>query len=229
MRKYILVHVHIMPLDKHTQVCYTHVLVYCEVFVSEIIDENGKVYNYWTVIGLDTKRGAGNTVKWLCRCACGTERSVTGLSLRNGRSKSCGCGLLKIKSSGETPYKRIYQVTKVGAKDRALSFDISYEEFKNIVHRNCYLCGSEPKDKHYSYNRLRYSKGIDEDEYAIFNGIDRVNSEIGYTISNCEACCFTCNRMKTDFTLDFFLSKIKEINKNIRNIQNVESYCSSCI
>jgi hypothetical protein len=28
---------------------------------------------------------------WLCRCECGNERIITGKSLRNGHTRSCGC------------------------------------------------------------------------------------------------------------------------------------------
>jgi hypothetical protein len=195
--------------------------------MAEIKNEEGKTYGYWKVLHIDTARGPSGGVKWVCRCVCGNERSVPGLSLRNGRSKSCGCGVVKIKSSGETPYKRVFQVTKTGAEGRGLDFSLSYKDFKEIVHRNCYLCGCEPKDKHYSYNRLRYSRGEHEDEYAIFNGIDRVDSSLGYSIENCKACCFVCNRMKTDFSLDFFLGKIVEINQNMEKSNVKGNYSKS--
>lgn len=42
----------------------------------------------WFVIRFDKyNRGA----YWLCRCKCGTERSVRGSALTNGQSRSCGC------------------------------------------------------------------------------------------------------------------------------------------
>jgi hypothetical protein len=28
---------------------------------------------------------------WLCRCTCGKEKTIRGVSLRTGRAKSCGC------------------------------------------------------------------------------------------------------------------------------------------
>ena len=30
-------------------------------------------------------------VHWLCKCECGTETIVMGKSLKNGKTKSCGC------------------------------------------------------------------------------------------------------------------------------------------
>ena len=32
-----------------------------------------------------------NRTRWLCRCICGTEVEREGKTLRNGRTKSCGC------------------------------------------------------------------------------------------------------------------------------------------
>jgi hypothetical protein len=45
----------------------------------------GQKYGKWTAI---TYLGHE---RWLCKCDCGTERSVASGSLQNGRSKSCGC------------------------------------------------------------------------------------------------------------------------------------------
>jgi len=49
----------------------------------------GKVFGRWTVIsyhGCIKQKG-----HWFCRCSCGAERIVKGDTLKNGRSKSCGC------------------------------------------------------------------------------------------------------------------------------------------
>lgn len=53
-------------------------------------DEAGNVYGRLTVL-----RQAGvNKYKimcWLCQCACGNQKIISGYSLRRGNSKSCGC------------------------------------------------------------------------------------------------------------------------------------------
>src|SRR5689334_2110392 len=52
------------------------------------IDLTGMRFGKWTVIG----RSVGPAPqKWLCRCDCGTEKSVLGGNLRYGKSTSCGC------------------------------------------------------------------------------------------------------------------------------------------
>lgn len=49
------------------------------------IDMTGKQFGEWTVL----ERDLVNRRNWLCRCSCGTERSVDGVNLRKGLSTSC--------------------------------------------------------------------------------------------------------------------------------------------
>lgn len=53
----------------------------------------GKRFGRWTVIKPvpTPPYHVQQTVWYLCRCDCGTEREVSGGSLRNGDSRSCGC------------------------------------------------------------------------------------------------------------------------------------------
>jgi len=54
------------------------------------LDLTGRVFGRWTVIE-ESGRDKGGSVRWLCRCVCGTEKTVSGASLTHGRSTSCGC------------------------------------------------------------------------------------------------------------------------------------------
>lgn len=47
----------------------------------------GQKFGKWLVVGYSVK----SRKKWRCVCDCGTERDVSGSSLRNGSSQSCGC------------------------------------------------------------------------------------------------------------------------------------------
>jgi hypothetical protein len=58
-------------------------------------DMIGKIFGYLKVLSED----ATTADKWLCECHCGTKRTVSGQTLRNGASKSCGCGRY-IKAKG---------------------------------------------------------------------------------------------------------------------------------
>lgn len=50
----------------------------------------GQTFGRWTVLDSYEKTKKGEK-KWLCRCACGTERHVLERSLLHGGSLSCGC------------------------------------------------------------------------------------------------------------------------------------------
>lgn len=81
----------------------------------------------------------------------------------------------------------VYKSYIKGAKRRKLEFKISFEFFCNSINKNCFYC----------------------EEKA--NGIDRLDSSKGYIEENCVPCCTICNRMKSNYTLDYFLSKCKKI------------------
>lgn len=49
-----------------------------------------QVFGKWTVIALSEKRANNGGLYWHCRCQCGKEKDVLGLSLKTGRSLSCG-------------------------------------------------------------------------------------------------------------------------------------------
>ena len=61
-----------------------------------MIDLTSQTFNRWTVIQREPN-SARNQTRWLCRCACGTERVLYGMALRHGYSRSCGC--LKIEET----------------------------------------------------------------------------------------------------------------------------------
>lgn len=56
----------------------------------QLIEETGNRYSRLLVIGRAGKNKDGN-VRWLCCCDCGNQVTVVGVSLRRGRTKSCGC------------------------------------------------------------------------------------------------------------------------------------------
>ena len=53
-------------------------------------DLNNMKFGLWTVLKEDINR-TGKDIRWICRCECGTEKSILGKYLINGKSISCGC------------------------------------------------------------------------------------------------------------------------------------------
>lgn len=61
----------------------------CGCILKEQLDLAGHRFGRWTALSIDSVKPR----RWLCRCDCGTVRIVSAHTLKNGRSKSCGCML----------------------------------------------------------------------------------------------------------------------------------------
>lgn len=58
--------------------------------MSKMIDMTGKKCGRLTVLERGKNNAQGRAC-WICQCECGKIITVDGVSLRNGRTKSCGC------------------------------------------------------------------------------------------------------------------------------------------
>ena len=155
------------------------------------------------------------------KCICKNCNST--LILRKdsimGASK---CHCVKCKGNGIVPsldgplnvYKYNY---KMGAFNRGLTWELTDDEFKQIISQPCYYCGELP---HPIQSLRRYTHVKDE---LYVNGIDRLNSDDGYTISNSVPCCSMCNKMKLDFSLDKFILQVKKIALNYKCPTTIEN------
>ncbi len=171
-------------------------------------DMIGYKTEYLTVLErAETPEGIKDSnVHWKCLCVCGNITITSGKRIRTGRTKSCGCLLIesrkKLRSStGQTATCYLYGQYKYGAKKRDLCFDLSMDEFQNIISKDCFYCGSKPT--------LLYSEkwngGI------LRNGVDRLDNSKGYTIENCVSCCKDCNTMKMADSYSDFIERCKRI------------------
>lgn len=65
--------------------------------MSKRIDLTNKKFGHWTVLNFDEERSNSHGSYWVCKCTCGTIKSVRSSHLRSGASTSCGCTNSKIK------------------------------------------------------------------------------------------------------------------------------------
>ena len=54
-------------------------------------DLTGQKFGRWTVLKEVEKDHKHNRRMWLCRCECGNEKVVPGITMTTGASQSCGC------------------------------------------------------------------------------------------------------------------------------------------
>jgi hypothetical protein len=84
------------------------------------------------------------------------------------------------------------------AKKRKIEFNLSDLEVESVVFKNCFYCDRKPNQYQYVFGKK-------------INGIDRIDSQLGYIIGNVVACCGMCNGMKMGRDVDVFLDKIESI------------------
>ena len=186
----------------------------------------GKVYGKLTVLKfagwklqVTKQRPEGRVSTWLCECSCAnkTQIIVASTYLLNKKGvRSCGCLHQETHKRGsQSPraiehglaaFNSVYSQYKYGAKKRGYSFELSKNEFREITQKECFYCGDEKtccrgeSGKKYNFNGS-----------FSFNGIDRVDSSLGYTLANSVPCCITCNEMKNNLSLQEFIKHIKLI------------------
>lgn len=187
-----------------------------------MIDVSGISYNSLTAIQ-PTDRRKNRSVVWQFRCVCGNTVDLPVNTVKSGQTKSCGClsvqawakngkanGRLNgLKSKGvirivNAPYNELYGQYKRKALKRNYVFELSLDEFMEIINKPCHYCGTAKS------NTWRYNKGSVTIEY---NGIDRKDNSKGYIIGNVVSCCGTCNRMKMDMDYESFIKHCKRIAK----------------
>lgn len=58
--------------------------------MGQLKDLTGQRFGHLTVLER-AEKGKFSGAYWLCRCDCGAEKIIRGLTLKNGRTQSCGC------------------------------------------------------------------------------------------------------------------------------------------
>ncbi len=104
----------------------------------------------------------------------------------------------------------LYRQYKKSARKRGLLFDLPYETFVDVTQHNCYLCGIPPSQV---YVHDKAKKSYVNNPFT-YNGVDRVNNDIGYVVTGAlMACCGTCNMAKSKLDIETFLNYIKRAYK----------------
>ena len=171
-----------------------------------LIDLTGKRLGRWTVLRRGENSSDGK-VRWECRCECGESRLVERSSLRSGDSQSCGCLQREIQSKrqqgipGAASRSYVLHQYKASAKNRHLSWTLTEQEFDALTQGSCVYCGIAPSTV---CRRSHYGD-------FIYNGIDRIDNALGYTILNVAPCCFVCNQAKHDMPEEAFRAWIQRL------------------
>ena len=161
--------------------------------------EPGDKFSRLTVLGFShyDKRWRRH---YFVRCDCGSEKTVQGTLMRSGNTRSCGClsadaGAARRKPENGGEITAVILGYKRHASARGLSWNLDREYVRGVIAMQCHYCGADPSNTKITKNTVSPFK---------YNGIDRVNSSVGYEEYNVVPCCFICNRAKADMTVDEF-------------------------
>lgn len=152
------------------------------------IDMAGKRIGKLTV--LERVGAWDKQVWWLCRCECGTEKVISGATLRRGKTQSCGCVYRATRS--EIAHKSI-AVIKHGDSFSRLYFmyrsmrarcenpnSISYKSYGG---RGINVC--EEWLEYANFKKWALESGYDESAPLGECTIDRIDADGNYCPENC--------------------------------------------
>lgn len=148
-----------------------------------------------------------------CRCICGQMKTAMEQSIRNGRTRSCGCAIKRAAAARKVDAERqalhgLAARYRYHAKRRSLEFSLSVDQFAKLVAAPCHYCGVLPGAFNHFYKAGKSIGGL------VYSGIDRRDNTSGYTVQNCVPCCKQCNTAKGSLTETQFLDWVKSVNKH---------------
>ena len=151
---------------------------------------------------------------WLCQCDCGKITEKSHKYLLNKRRKaspaSCGCksydpARLRLLDTKHVAFVTLYCRYRSKAVLRGIMFSLSKEEAKTMFESKCFYCDQPPQQKQQRTARVGN---------YIYNGIDRIDSSVGYTWENSVPCCKTCNMAKGAMEIFEFSAWIEKVYKH---------------
>lgn len=175
---------------------------------------SGEVYSRLTVLSYEYTHRKRRYYK--CECLCGKSIILAASHIKSGHTKSCGCQRRDVSrlaidairpdyylGAGISPRNNTITRYKSQAKRRGIEYLLTTEEFISITQQNCHYCGSKPSNV--------CTSDKDSNNTFVYNGIDRKDNDVGYTIENCVPCCKVCNRAKNSMSYDEFIQWINRL------------------
>lgn len=174
-----------------------------------LIDLTGQTFGRLFVLQRHFPNGPQGQPMWECRCECGNVVVTWGQSLRRKESRSCGCLHAEsiAKSNSLPPYRSTYNVLCSSAKRAHKVMKLTFKQFMSFVGKPCFYCGT----------KLAWPEHNAKNGYKGYH-LDRKNTLLGYTVNNCVACCWRCNRAKSN---TFSFEEWIEVGKAIKRFRKV--------
>lgn len=149
----------------------------------------GKVFGLWVVKQLIYRNSKPH---WEVECTnCGCLRIKKPIDIK----RLLCCQICQNKSKGFFGLRKLLRTYKINARNRKLKWELSEDDFRILTSSNCHYCDAPPSNTSKAARGKTGAWGS-----YLYNGIDRYDNKLGYSIKNCRPCCEFCNSFKKDQT-----------------------------
>lgn len=172
-------------------------------------DITSQVINCWKILGFSGHRTSNKSRFYFWDTQC-TNCGIVASKDISHINKTQTCRHCKMMKRGEAGLNVLFYAYKSNTKkETKREFSLTRDEFQEITSKNCYYCAGVPI-RTICGAKTKYS---DWGVYT-FNGIDRLDNEIGYVKLNCVPCCKRCNWAKGISSAEDFKAYIRGICSN---------------
>lgn len=171
-------------------------------------DITGNIYGRLTAVKFLRMEGKGRSSIYECLCQCGNVTEVHRASLVRGFTSSCGCYNRdkQLSAHGVASFNNYLRGYKNSATKRGYIFELTEEQFKGVIAKDCVACGASPKV--ISRKTKKYSATP-----ILANGVDRIDNNLGYIVGNVQPMCGPCNKAKSSMGYEAFKTWMAQIRK----------------
>lgn len=167
------------------------------------LDLTNRIFGRLDVIGISEISRNGHS-RWHVKCLCGTEKTVLGTHLIEGKTISCGCamrenGYRNFKGVGLLPksyFSSIQRGANGGKGRKPILFEITIEDAWYLFEEQKGLCNLSNMPINF---RARTAS------------LDRIDSSKGYNYQNCQWLHKDINMMKRHYTEEYFIDLCKKV------------------
>lgn len=189
-------------------------------------DWTNQKFNKLTFIKATDKKHR-KAIRWEALCDCGNTTIVTPCDVTSGNTTSCGCyRLQRLKETCVETGKKARKYIPLISSARSVWSNYkgcSFEYFFKLSQQNCHYCNRPP---HRTFNvagnpnsQYKTEDQINNGNFT-YNGLDRVNSQLGHVEGNLVTCCYDCNKAKSALSQTEFFNLIKMIYQNRIELHN---------